>query len=56
MPTRAYKLAPNNPAILDTYGVLLADRGEVRRGVEMLQKAVALAPPAREFVSIWLVR
>jgi len=41
---RARNLAPNNAAILDTYGVLLADRGEVKRGIEMLQKAVSLAP------------
>jgi len=41
---KARNLAPNNAAILDTYGVLLADRGEVKRGIEMLQKAVSLAP------------
>jgi len=41
---RARNLAPNNAAILDTYGVLLTDRGEVKRGIEMLQKAVSLAP------------
>ena len=41
---RAHKLAPNNPAVLDTYGVLLADRGEVKRGIEMIQNAAALAP------------
>jgi len=41
---KARNLAPNNAAILDTYGVLLTDRGEVKRGIEMLQKAVSLAP------------
>ncbi len=37
---KADKLAPNNPAILDTYGMLLVEKGDTARGVEMLQKAV----------------
>jgi putative PEP-CTERM system TPR-repeat lipoprotein len=41
---QAYALAPQNPAVLDTYGMLLAARGEPARGVELLRAAVALAP------------
>lgn len=43
---KANKLVPDNPAILDTMGVLLVDRGETKRGIESLQRAVALAPEA----------
>jgi putative PEP-CTERM system TPR-repeat lipoprotein len=43
---KADKLVPNNPNILDTYGMLLVERGETARGVEMLQRAVALQPDA----------
>jgi putative PEP-CTERM system TPR-repeat lipoprotein len=43
---KADKLAPNNPNILDTYGMLLLEKGDSVRGVEMLQRAVALAPRA----------
>lgn len=41
---RAYKLAPNNPAVLDTYGVILTGAGESKQGLSMLQQAVKLAP------------
>ena len=41
---QAVKLAPDNPAVLDTLGVLLVDSGNVKRGVELLYKAVSLAP------------
>ena len=41
---RADKLAPNTPSILDTYGVLLLEKGDTARGLAMLQKAVAAAP------------
>ncbi|MBK8894976.1 MAG: PEP-CTERM system TPR-repeat protein PrsT [Propionivibrio sp.] len=40
----AYKLAPDQPAILDTLGWLLVEKGDMARGVELLQKAVNLAP------------
>jgi len=43
---KANRIAPNNAAIMDTYGVLLTEQGEVKRGVEMIQKAAALAPSA----------
>jgi putative PEP-CTERM system TPR-repeat lipoprotein len=43
---KADKLSPNNAVILDTMGMLLVEKGETARGVELLQKAVALAPKA----------
>jgi putative PEP-CTERM system TPR-repeat lipoprotein len=43
---KADKLAPNNPAILDTMGMLLVDGGDVKRGTQTLQRAVTLAPNA----------
>ncbi len=41
---KANKLAPNNAAILDTLGMLLVEKGDVKRGVDAMQKAAALAP------------
>jgi putative PEP-CTERM system TPR-repeat lipoprotein len=41
---RAVKLAPGNPAILDTYGVLLLKKGEAAKALEPLGRAAALAP------------
>lgn len=40
----AYEVAPNNPAILDTYGWALVQLDEVENGVEILSKAIELAP------------
>ena len=47
---RAYNLAPENPAVLDTYGWLLtlADRDE--DGIEYLTQAAQLAPQALEIL------
>lgn len=45
---RAQRLAPGNPMIMDTLGWLLVERGEVKRGSEILQQAVALAPNSQE--------
>jgi putative PEP-CTERM system TPR-repeat lipoprotein len=42
----ANNLAPNQPAIMDTLGVLLVDSGNTARGLELLQKATAMAPQA----------
>lgn len=42
----ALKLAPANPAILDTYGMLLVKKGEVTKGLEHIEKARAAAPKA----------
>lgn len=41
---KANKLAPDQPAVMDTLGVLLVDKGDTARGLELLQKAVSLAP------------
>ena len=41
---KAVKLAPGNAAVLDTYGMLLVDKGDSRRGVEYMQRATELAP------------
>jgi putative PEP-CTERM system TPR-repeat lipoprotein len=41
---KASKLAPDNPAVLDTLGTLLVEKGDSARGVETLQKATTIAP------------
>lgn len=41
---RAARLAPNNAAVLDTLGMLLAARGDTGKALAHLQKARALAP------------
>ena len=42
----AIALAPDNPAILDTYGMLLVKSGDVAKGLAQLEKAKAVAPSA----------
>ena len=41
---RAQRLAPTNPAVLDTLGWLLVEMGETSRGVDILRRAARLAP------------
>jgi putative PEP-CTERM system TPR-repeat lipoprotein len=41
---KANVLAPNQPAILDTLGTLLIEKGDTVRGIETLRKASELAP------------
>jgi putative PEP-CTERM system TPR-repeat lipoprotein len=41
---KAYKLASNNPAVLDTLGSILTDKGDGKRAVDLLQKAVTALP------------
>ncbi len=43
---QAHELAPNNAAIMDTLGLILADRGQTERGLELLGRAAELAPDA----------
>jgi predicted Zn-dependent protease len=43
---KADQLVPNNAAILDTLGVLQVEAGDVKKGVDSLQRAIALAPNA----------
>lgn len=45
---KANKLAPNQPAIMDTLGMLLVEKGETERGLTLLQDAVKLAPSTPE--------
>lgn len=41
---RAYKVAPQNPAVLDTLGWILVNSGQPGRGLELLKKAIVGAP------------
>ena len=41
---KAYATAPTNPGVLDTYGWLLLNSGDVKRGAELLTQAVVRAP------------
>jgi putative PEP-CTERM system TPR-repeat lipoprotein len=45
---KAYGLAPNSPAVADTLGWILVERGDTKRGVELLGQAAAAAPSALE--------
>lgn len=45
---RAVALAPDNPSVLDTLGVLLVEKGDTTRGIDLLRKAAALAPQRSE--------
>jgi putative PEP-CTERM system TPR-repeat lipoprotein len=41
---KAYSLAGSNPAVLDTLGSILTDKGDGKRAVDLLQKAVNAQP------------
>jgi len=43
---RAFALAPDNPAVLDTVGVIEVGAGQVDSGLKKLERAVELAPKA----------
>ena len=45
---QAYKLSPEIPAVLDTLGWILFEQGEKSRSIELLRKAVSLAPSQPE--------
>jgi cellulose synthase operon protein C len=45
---RATQLQPEAAPILDTYGMLLAERGQVDRGLEMMTRAVQFGPMLSE--------
>jgi len=45
---QAYKLAGQNPAIMDTLGWILVEKGDTARGIDLLRKAVAAAPEAQD--------
>lgn len=46
MAEKAYEADPGSAAVLDTLGWILVERGELARGVDLLQKAASLAPDA----------
>ena len=41
---KAYKLAPEQPAVMDTLGAMLVEKGDAARGVDLLRKASSQAP------------
>lgn len=43
---QAYKLAPENPATLDTLGWILVEKGQAARAVNLLKRALDKAPAA----------
>ncbi|HTJ96373.1 MAG TPA: XrtA/PEP-CTERM system TPR-repeat protein PrsT [Rhodocyclaceae bacterium] len=43
---QANKLAPNQPAMMDTLGVLQVQQGQLDKGTDLLRRAVELAPQA----------
>jgi len=43
---QANKLAPNQPAIMDTLGMLLVEQGSAERGLDLLSKALQQVPEA----------
>ena len=45
---KAFALAPNNPAVLDTYGWILVGSNERDKGIALLQQAAKLKPDATE--------
>ncbi|WLI87683.1 PEP-CTERM system TPR-repeat protein PrsT [Massilia sp. R2A-15] len=44
----AYKVAGDNPVIMDTLGWILVEQGDTGRGLPILQKASAKSPQARD--------
>jgi putative PEP-CTERM system TPR-repeat lipoprotein len=48
MAEEAYKLAGEQPVIMDTLGWILVEQGDTARGLPILQKASAKAPQARD--------
>ncbi|MNN01565.1 bacteriophage N4 receptor, outer membrane subunit [compost metagenome] len=45
---QALKLAPGNPAVLDTLGWIVLQQGDVKRATALLRKAADLAPKSPE--------
>jgi len=45
---RALKLAPENAAVMDTYGWILANQGQIDRSLTQLRKALSKAPDNAE--------
>ncbi len=45
---KAYELAQNNAAVVDTYGWILVNNKKVNQGIELLEKAAKLSPDTQE--------
>ncbi len=45
---RAASLAPKAPAVLDTYGWILVESGQLEEGISILEKALAFDPEAKD--------
>jgi putative PEP-CTERM system TPR-repeat lipoprotein len=45
---RAYRIAPNNAAVANTYGWVLVQRGDMVQGIQLLRRAVDLDPTDAE--------
>ena len=43
---KSNQLAPNQPPFMDTLAMLLAEKGETAKAIELLRKALAIAPQA----------
>jgi putative PEP-CTERM system TPR-repeat lipoprotein len=48
MAERAYRIAPDNPSVLDTYGWILLQQDDVDRGRQLLQQASQQLPDVAE--------
>ncbi len=45
---QAFKLAPDNPSVMDTLGWILVQQGQIARGLKLLQQALSKKPDAAE--------
>ena len=45
---KAYKVAPDNPAVQDTLGWILVEQGDTKRGIDLLRKASTTVPASAE--------
>jgi putative PEP-CTERM system TPR-repeat lipoprotein len=45
---QAVKLAPNSPAVMDTLGWILIEKGDLKRGIPVLEQAISRAPEAND--------
>jgi len=45
---QAYRLAPQNPIVLDTFGWLLVNNHQLEKGTGLLQQAATLVPASKE--------
>jgi predicted Zn-dependent protease len=45
---KAYKLRPDSPAVVDTYAWILVEKGDAKKGIELLRQALSKVPDAAE--------